>query len=50
MKEKKENSLPVSLDSEKIGKDLQTRSCPVCDYQSRTIFSCFEKSPGHWEK
>ena len=41
MKEKNENSLPVSLDSEKIGKDLQTRGCPVCDYQSRTIFDFF---------
>jgi hypothetical protein len=41
MKEKKENTLPVSLDSEKIGKDLKTRGCPVCDHLSRTIFDFF---------
>jgi len=41
MKEKNENSVPVSLDSEKIEKDLQTRGCPVCDYQGRTIFDFF---------
>lgn len=41
MKGKKENSLPVSLDAEKIGKDLQTRGCPVCDRLSRTIFDFF---------
>jgi hypothetical protein len=41
MKEKKENSVPVRPDLEKIGKDLPTRGCPVCDHLSQTIFDFF---------